>query len=82
MPAPLAILAVAFPGLTHGSMKFHLDLGGPTRRDVLAPANAAMREGGMTWPAIGVETGLGTGNAFNVWKRWLDAQPERRLDRA
>lgn len=33
-----------------------------------------MRERGMTWPEIGRITGLGTGNVYNVWKRWVNAE--------
>lgn len=52
-----------------------LDLGSPTRRDWWAPQIDEMRRNGQTWPQIGVITGLGSGNAYNVWKRWRDAQP-------
>ena len=61
---------------------FQLDLAGPTRRDAWAPEIATMREQGVTWPEIGRITGLGTGNAYNVWKRWVDGRPEARRDGA
>lgn len=50
-----------------------LDLGSPTRYDRLATQIAAMREEGMTFPAIGEATGIGSGNAYNVWRRHTDA---------
>jgi DNA invertase Pin-like site-specific DNA recombinase len=50
-----------------------LDLGGPTRRDQVAPEVARMRAEGKTWVEIGRVTGLGRGNACNVGKRWSDA---------
>ncbi len=75
-------LAAAAPGRAApspaGAREFAVDLGGPTRRDALAPQIAEMRARGVTWPEIGRVTGLGTGNAYNVWKRWCDARPEDR----
>jgi hypothetical protein len=78
---PETILAAATPTSDEAAMEFLLDLGEPTRRDVVAPEIAAMRARGVTWPEIGQITGLGTGNTYNVWKRWVDAQPEDRRDR-
>jgi DNA invertase Pin-like site-specific DNA recombinase len=72
---PEAVLASAVPSMTEEAREFHLDLGAPTRRDVLAPEVAALRARGVTWPEIGRLTGLGTGNAYNVWKRWAGAGP-------
>ena len=67
----------AAPALSSAT-EFTVDLGGPTRRDALAPQIAEMRARRVTWPEIGRVTGLGTGNAYNVWKRWRDARPEDR----
>ena len=50
-----------------------LDIGGPTRMDEWAPRIAEMRAQKMTWKEIGKITGLGTGNAHNAWKRWMEA---------
>jgi hypothetical protein len=50
------------------------DLGGPTRYDRLAPEIARMREQGMKFPEIGQLTGIGPGNAHNVWSRWTRAR--------
>lgn len=58
--------------------EYHLDLGEPTHRDVIAPEIDAMRARGMTWIEIDRVTQLGIGNAYNVWKRWADAQPGRQ----
>jgi site-specific DNA recombinase len=71
---PDSMLALAASTCGEGPMTFDLDLGGPSRRDVWAPRIAEMRAGRMTWEEIGRVTGLGTGNAHNVWKRWTDAQ--------
>jgi DNA invertase Pin-like site-specific DNA recombinase len=54
--------------------EFVLDLGGPTRRDEVTPEVVRMRADGKTWEEIGRVTGLGTGNAYNVWKRWSGAR--------
>jgi hypothetical protein len=73
---PAAILSAVTAGAPDAAQEFTIDLGGPTRRDQLAPEIATMRERGMTWAEIGLSTGLGTGNAYNVWKRWTDAQTD------
>lgn len=73
---PESILAAAMPGLCETAKLFQLDLGTPSRRDVLAPEIAGMRARKMTWSEIGRITKLGTGNAYNTWKRWVDAQKE------
>ena len=78
---PESIMATATSHSNEGT-EFQLDLGKPTRRDVAAPEIAAMRARDMTWEEIGKRTGLGTGNAHNVWKRWVDAQPKECRDRA
>jgi DNA invertase Pin-like site-specific DNA recombinase len=72
---PEAVLAAAVSSTSGELMGFQLDLGEPTRRDVLAPEIAALRARGVTWAEIGRVTGLGTGNAHNVWRRWADARP-------
>ena len=64
------------------STKYQLDLGKPTRFDDLAPEIVALRDQGVTWPEIGRVTGVGTGNSYNIWKRWSDAQPTLNTDRA
>jgi site-specific DNA recombinase len=71
---PAGVLAAAGTAPPGEPMDFHLDLGAPSRRDVLAPEIALMRSRGMTWQAIGKVTRLGTGNAYNVGRRWSDAQ--------
>lgn len=55
--------------------EFQLELGSPTRYDLLAPEIAALREQGMIWKEIGRVTGVGTGNAQNIWSRWKKSQP-------
>jgi hypothetical protein len=70
---PEAVLAAASPTSEAEAMEFHLDLGEPTRRDVLAPEIAAMRARGVSWAEIGQVTGVGTGNAHTIWKRWNDS---------
>ncbi len=72
---PETVVQVVQRSLHVGSPEVQLDLGRPTRRDVWAPEIAAMRARDMTWVEIGDITGLGTGNAYNVWKRWVDSQP-------
>ena len=79
---PETILEAAWATSGESATEFHLDLGTPTRRDALAPEIAAMRSRGVTWPEIGRITGLGSGNAYNVWKRWADAHQEEDRDRA
>jgi hypothetical protein len=79
---PESVLEAAKPTSGETSMEFRLDLGGPTRSDVLAPEIAVMRARGVTWPEIGRVTGLGTGNAYKAWKRWTEAARGERLDPA
>jgi len=57
-----------------GEQEFQIDLGEPTRVDRLAPAIAALREQGVPWAEIEARTGLKIGNAYDAWKRWVDAQ--------
>ena len=77
---PEAILSAIKLDESESDTEFHLDLGEPTRLDALAPEIAAMRDRGMKWAEICSRTGLGTGNAYNIWKRWSDAQPTRSTD--
>ena len=72
--APEAIVSALKLDAADNEPEFQLDLGEPTRLDILAPEIAAMRDQGITWTEIGLRTGLGTGNAYNAWKRWFDAQ--------
>jgi len=53
-----------------------IDLGGPSRMDKWAPKIAKMRSEGVPWRTIGELTGLGSGNAYNAWKRYVDAQED------
>jgi DNA invertase Pin-like site-specific DNA recombinase len=69
---PTALLDTA-SNCVEEAAEFVIDLGGPTRRDQVAPEVARMRAEGKTWEEIGRETGLGTGNAHNVWTRWSEA---------
>ena len=57
-----------------GEQEFQIDLGEPTRADRLAPEIAALREQGVPWAEIEARTGLKIGNAYNAWKRWVNAQ--------
>jgi hypothetical protein len=57
-----------------GEQEFQIDLGEPTRLDRLAPEIAALREQGVPWAEIEARTGLKIGNAYDAWKRWVDAQ--------
>jgi hypothetical protein len=41
-----------------------------------------MRVQGITFIEIGILTGLGTGNAYNAWKRWADAEETNQTRRA
>jgi hypothetical protein len=77
---PEAIMKQLIPTLGNHARELHLDLGGPNRRDVWAPEIDSMRKQGMTWEQIGRVTGLGTGNAYNVWKRYVDARPRGGLE--
>jgi site-specific DNA recombinase len=61
-----------------GEQEFQIDLGEPTRLDRLAPEIAALREQGVPWAEIEARTGLQSSNAYNVWKRWVDAQAAER----
>jgi site-specific DNA recombinase len=72
---PESVIAFAAATTNAEAQEFRLDLGEPTRRDVLAPEIAAMRSQGMAWAEIARITGLGVGNCHNVWRRWIDAQP-------
>ena len=71
---PEAILQTSTSESNEGHVKFVLDLGEPTRRDLLAADIAAMRERGLSWREIDRETGLGIGNCHNIWRRWKNAQ--------
>jgi site-specific DNA recombinase len=73
---PAALLDLVQLPAGHESPEFQLDLGKPTRYDEWAPQIVAMRAQGMIWSEIGRITGVGTGTAYNVWKRWTDAQPD------
>jgi hypothetical protein len=72
------------PNLEEGAMQdpivFQLNLGSPTRSDNLAPQIAELRGQDVTWLEIGLLTGVGSGNAYNIWKRWIDALPANRQD--
>lgn len=48
-------------------------LGGPTRMDRWAPEIVKMRQEGVPWKKIGRITGLGTGNAYTAYARWIKA---------
>jgi hypothetical protein len=61
---------------------YTLDLGKPTRFDAVAPEIVAMRSRGLTWEVIGQSTGVGTGNAFNIWKRAVNSTHERAQETA
>ena len=76
---PGTMQALAGPTSAGSPEEFFLDLGGPGRRDLLAPEIAEMRARGVTWEEIGRATGLGTGNSHNVWKRWTDAREASRV---
>jgi len=79
---PESVFAAAGSEASVSSIKYQLDLGKPTRFDDLAPEIVALRDQSVTWPEIGRVTGVGTGNAYNIWKRWSDAQLTRSTDRA
>jgi hypothetical protein len=78
---PGSVLALAGPANGAGPTAFQIDLGGPSRSDVLAPEIAALRAEGTTWQEIGRITGLGTSNAHKVWKRWTVARQSAPPDR-
>ena len=75
---PDGIVSAMNLGDAGGEQEFQIDLGEPTRLDRLAPEIAALREQGVTWAEIEARTGLEIGNAYNVWKRWVDAQAAER----
>ena len=79
---PEAILSAIKLDDTQSETEFHLDLGEPTRCDVLGPEIAAMRDHGITWDEISSRTGLRISNAYYIWKRWVDAQGDARTHRA
>ena len=67
-----------------GSQEFVLDVGGPTRMDLLGPVIAKMRAEGKPWKEVWKETGLGSGPAYVCWKRFVDSQrpnPDTSSDR-
>jgi hypothetical protein len=79
---PESILAFAVSGTSVSPLEYQLDLGKPTRFDSIAPEIVALRSQGLGWKEIGRLTGVGTGNAHNVWKRWTNAQAIDRNGRA
>jgi hypothetical protein len=72
MPAGLAA-AMSGSGIRPSgrSPEFELNLGGPSRMDRLAPKIAELREQGVPWIEIARITGLGAGNAWTAWRRWM-----------
>lgn len=54
--------------------EFCIDLGAPTRMDEWAPQIAKWRAEGVLWKDICEWTGLGSGPAYETWKRFVDAQ--------
>jgi hypothetical protein len=54
--------------------EFQIDLGEPTRCDILGPEIARMRDVGITWDEIISRTDLGMSSAFHAWKRWTGRQ--------
>jgi DNA invertase Pin-like site-specific DNA recombinase len=61
-------------GAAHGCDAFEIDLGAPTRLDVLAPQIADMRAAGVKWKDIVARTGLNLGNAYTAYARWQKAK--------
>jgi hypothetical protein len=74
-----SVLLEVLPELNGAVHSVHLDVGGPTRFDRLAPEVVAMRRQGVPWKEIRRRTGLSLGNAYAIWKRWTEAQ--RNADR-
>ena len=79
---PEAILSAIKVDNTEPETEFYLDLGEPTRCDILGPEIAAMRDRGVTWDEISIRTGLRPCNAFYAWRRWIEAQGGERTHRA
>jgi hypothetical protein len=71
---PECVLAATESVASESPIQYRLDLGEPTNYDTLGPEIAAMRDRGVSWAEIGRVTGVGTGNAHNIWKRWSDSQ--------
>jgi hypothetical protein len=72
-----AILAKVSSGdelATGRSDEFRIDLGAPTRMDNWGPQLAQWRAEGVLWKDICQRTGLGSGPAYEAWKRFVDAQ--------
>jgi hypothetical protein len=69
---PEVILSAVQLTGSESEAEISLDLGEPTRCDILGPEIARMRDLGITWDEIISRTGLGTSSAFYAWKRWTD----------
>ena len=81
MPAGLAPAMSGSGNRRSGpSPEFELDLGGPSRLDRLAPKIADLREQGVPWNEIARITGVGAGNAWTAWRRWMaDADVDKAV---
>ena len=81
MPAGLAAAMSGSGDWPSGqSPEFELDLGGPSRLDRLAPKIADLREQGVPWNEIARITGVGAGNAWTAWRRWIaDADDDQAV---
>jgi hypothetical protein len=73
---PQCLIAASETTLASECPTLRLDLGKPTRSDLLAPQVAEMQERGLKWAEIGRLTGLSSGAAYNVWKRWTQGRPQ------
>lgn len=53
---------------------FTINLGQLTGPDYAAPRIAELRAERKTWKEIAAITGVGIGNAYNIWKRYVRSQ--------
>lgn len=75
---PDHILALLKPADADGGETFEIDLGQPTRYDLLAPKVVAMRNAGHKWREIAAATGIAIGNASNLYARHVKAQAAQK----
>lgn len=75
---PDHILALLKPSDTADGETFEIDLGQPTRYDLLAPKVVEMRNAGRKWREIAAVTGIAIGNASNLYARHAKAQAAQK----
>ena len=72
---PVDVLTKLIPAeVETESEEIVLDLGSPSRMDNWAPKIAEMRAAAVPWKEIWELTGLGSGPAYEAYKRYIDAQ--------